>query len=419
MLEQYILPNKARVYLLPQENALSTTTLIMYPVGSRYESEKLSGVSHYIEHMMFKGTKKRKSAQILTREIDRLGAEYNAFTSKEYTGYYIKAGAAYTNIALDILSDMLFNSVFDAKEMEKEKGPVCEELRMYKDNPIMNIDNVFEELMYDGCALGRDIGGTPEHVMSYKRDDVLKFRDRFYGPNNMHIFMAGHIGEEVREWIKNMYGMQKNSGTPTRMFDPATLGSSAVSKRLRVEHKQADQAQLMLGFPAFKYADEQNASLGVLMTILGGSMSSRLFTEIREKRGLAYTVRSGAEKYRDVGYGYVRAGVEPKNINKTIAIVKKELEKIMTKGVTKRELADAKTHLRGAMELSLEDSSTVASWYAKQALFADEILTPEEKLAKVDMVTAEQIQNVAKNVFDWKKVRIAIIGDVEKKDVRF
>jgi len=303
--------------------------------------------------------------------------------------------------------------------MEKEKGPVCEELRMYKDNPIMNIDNVFEELLYDGCALGRDIGGTPTHVMMYKREDVLKFHDRFYGPNNMHIFLAGHIGEEVREWIKNMYGAQKNSGTPTRIFEPAALGSSAVTKRIRVEHKKADQAQLMLGFPAFQYGDEQNNPFRVLMGILGGSMSSRLFTEIREKRGLAYTVVASTETYRDVGYGYVRAGVEPKNINKTIAVVKKELEKLITKGVTKRELADAKTHIRGAMELSLEDSSTVASWYAKQALFSDEILTPEEKLAKVDAVTAEQIQKVAKKVFDWKKVRIAIIGNVETKNVKF
>src|SRR3989339_924866 len=174
--------NQTKLYLVPMSGTKTVTILVLAPVGSRYETKATSGLSHFIEHLMFKGTKRRPTTLVLTREIDRLGAEYNAFTSKEYTGYYIKAGAAYTNIALDILSDMLFNSVFDAKEMEKEKGPVCEELRMYKDNPIMNIDNVFEELMYDGCALGRDIGGTPEHVMSYKRDDVLKFRDRFYGP---------------------------------------------------------------------------------------------------------------------------------------------------------------------------------------------------------------------------------------------
>ncbi len=419
MYEHYILSNNANVYLIPQEHASSTTTLIMYPVGSRYEPEKISGVSHYIEHMMFKGTKERKTSQILTREIDRLGAAYNAFTSKEYTGYYIKTGAEYTELSLDILSDMLFNSVFDAKEMEKEKGPVCEELRMYADNPIMNIDNVFEELFYEGCPLGRDIGGTPAHVMSYKRADVLKFHDRFYGPNNMHIFLAGNIDDNVRLWIDSLYGKKKNTGTPARAFKPATLGASGKSQRIRIQHKDADQAQLMIGFPSFKYGHKDNVALGVLNTILGGSMSSRLFTEIREKRGLAYTVRSGGDAYRDAGYSYIRAGVEPKNINKTIALVQKELEKMVKKGVSKRELADAKTHIRGSMQLSLEDSSTVANYYAKQALFAEKIQSPEEKLAKVDKITAEQIQAVAKKVFKWNQVRIAIIGNVEAKDVKF
>jgi predicted Zn-dependent peptidase len=419
MYEHYELPNKANVYLIPQENASSTTTLIMYPVGSRYEPEKLSGVSHYIEHMMFKGTKKRKTSQILTREIDRLGAAYNAFTSKEYTGYYIKTGAEYTELSLDILSDMLFNSVFDAKEMEKEKGPVCEELRMYKDNPIMNIDNIFEEMFYAGCPLGRDIGGSPEHVMSYKRPDVLKFRNRFYGPNNMHIFLSGKIDDKVRAWVDSLYGNKKNKGIPSRTFKPAILGSSNKRSRIFVEHKDVDQVQLMLGFPAFKYGDKNNVALGVMNTILGGSMSSRLFTEIREKRGLAYTVRASAEAYRDAGYSYVRAGVEPKNVNKTIAVVQKELEKMANKGVSKRELVDAKTHLRGAMQLSLEDSSTVANWYAKQALFAKKIMTPDDKLAKVDAVTSEQIQDIAKKVFQWNKVRVAIIGNVETKDVIF
>ncbi len=419
MYEHYTLSNKANIYLIPQENASSTTTLIMYPVGSRYEAEKMSGVSHYIEHMMFKGTKKRKTSQVLTREIDRLGAAYNAFTSKEYTGYYIKTGAEYTELSLDILSDMLFNSVFDAKEMEKEKGPVCEELRMYADNPIMNIDNIFEELFYEGSPLGRDIGGTPAHVMSYKRADVLKFRDKFYGPNNMHIFLSGKITDDVRTWIDSLYGTKKNTGNPSRSFKPATLGASGKSQRIRIQHKDADQAQLMLGFPAFQYGDKRNVALSVLNTILGGSMSSRLFSEIREKRGLAYTVRSGGDAYRDAGYSYVRAGVEPKNINKTIAIVQKELEKMVKKGVSKRELADAKTHIRGSMQLSLEDSSTVANYYAKQALFADKIETPEQRLKKVDAVTAEQIMSVAKQVFKWNKVRIAIIGNVEVKDVKF
>lgn len=419
MFEHYTLSNKARIYIIPRDRTSSTTTLVMYPVGSRYEPERLSGVSHYIEHMMFKGTKKRRTSQILTREIDRLGAVYNAFTSKEYTGYYIKTGSEYTELSLDILSDMLFNSIFDEKEMEKEKGPVCEELRMYRDNPIMNIDNIFEELFYDGCPLGRDIGGTPKHVMSYRREDVLKFRDRFYGPNNMHIFIAGDINDRVREWISSLYGIKENTGIPSRVFKPASFGSSIESERIKVEQKSVDQVQLMLGFPAFEYGNKQNVALSVMNTILGGSMSSRLFTEIREKRGLAYTVQSGSEHYRDTGYSFVRAGVEPKNVNKTIMLVRKEVEKMACKEVTARELGDAKTHIRGRMQLSLEDSSSVANWYARQALFAKKIVTPDEKLAKVDSITAEQVQHVAKNIFRWNKVRIAIIGDVDKDNVKF
>jgi len=273
--------------------------------------------------------------------------------------------------------------------------------------------------LYDGCPLGRDIGGTPERVMSYKRDDVLKFRDRFYGPNNMYMFLAGNIDDNVRAWVQELYGEKKNTGIPSRTFKPATLGAGDKTKRIHVEHKDTDQAQLMLGFPAFRYGDKRNVVLSVMNTILGGSMSSRLFTEIREKRGLAYTVRAGGETFRDSGYSYVRAGVEPKNVNKTIEVVQKELEKMVTKGVNTRELADAKTHIRGAMQLSLEDSSTVANFYATQALFAEKIETSEEKLKKVDAVTSKQIKDIAQSVLQWNKVRIAIIGDVDSVKVIF
>ena len=194
MFDQHTLKNGARIILVPQSDTHSTTVLVMYPVGSRNEPEKLSGVSHYIEHLMFKGTKKRKNTLTLTREIDRLGAEYNAFTSKEYTGYYIKIDSEFTETAIDILSDMLHDSLFDPKEMEREKGPIVEELRMYRDNPVMNIENIFEDLLYAGSPLGRDIGGTPEHVMSFQRSDVLRYRDMYYGSRNMTIVIAGKIG---------------------------------------------------------------------------------------------------------------------------------------------------------------------------------------------------------------------------------
>lgn len=419
MYQKIKLKNKTNVYLIPLENTQAVTVLVMYPVGSRYESSKLNGVSHFIEHLMFKGTKKRPNTLTLTREIDRLGAEYNAFTSKEYTGYYIKTDVKYANTAVDILSDMLQNSKFDPKEMEREKTVIVEELRMYKDNPIINIENVFEELMFDGCPLGWDIGGTERHVMSYKRDDVLKFKKRYYGPENTTIVVAGNIDENINKILTKYFDRRKNGGVLGNQFKPAKFGVATKKRRLRVEHKKTDQAQMMLGFPGFHYNHKFAPVLSVLNTILGGSMSSRLFIQIRERRGLAYMIRSGSDSFRDTGYVFVRVGLEVKNINKAIEVIKKEIEKIIKKGVTRRELEDAKTHIRGGITLSMEDSGTQASWYGQQALFADKIKTPEQKLAEIDKVTNEQIIDLANKIFDFDKMRVAVIGDVEAKKIKF
>jgi len=419
MYQKIKLKNKTNVFFVPLEGTKAVTALVMYPVGSRYEPEKLSGVSHYIEHLMFKGTKKRPTTLKLTREIDRLGAHYNAFTSKEYTGYYITINKKNTDKSLDILSDMMYGSLFDKKEMEREKGPIVEEIRMYKDNPIMNIDNIFEELMYDGSPLGRDIAGTEKHVLSYQRDDVLKFRDKYYSPANMTLVVAGAIDDNTKKLVEQYFGSEKNGKNISKVFKPFCFGSGIKKDRLRVEQKKTDQAQLMLGFPGFKYTDKENTVDTLMNTILGGTMSSRLFIQIRERRGLAYFIRSGSDNFRDTGYSYIRVALEVKNINKAIVVIKKEIEKLIKKGPTKKELEDAKTHIRGSMTLSLESSSAQASWYASRALFADKIQTPEEKLAELEKVTIEDVQRVAKKIFKWDKMRMAIIGDVDKKGIRF
>jgi predicted Zn-dependent peptidase len=419
MYEKYQLENKANIVLIPLQNTQSVTVLVMFPVGSRYESEKMSGASHYIEHLMFKGTKKRKNTLELTREIDRLGAQYNAFTGKEYTGYYIKTDTKYTETSMDILSDMLYNSKFDAKEMEREKTVIVEEIRMYNDNPLMNIDNVFEDLFYKGCPLGRDIAGTEKHVLGYKRDDVLAFKEKYYQPQNMYVVVAGNITDKTKKYLEKYFGKEKNKSKVNKSFKPYQLGASSKKDKIVVERKKTDQAQLMLGFPGFKIDHKQNIVASVMNSILGGSMSSRLFIQIRERRGLAYMIRSGAEEYRDTGYFYVRAGLEAKNINKAIEVIKQEIEKIIKKGVTKRELEDAKTHIRGALTLSMENSSTQANWYATQTMFLKEIKTPEEKLKELEVVTNEQIKALAKQVFKMNCMRVAIIGDVDKKDIEF
>lgn len=416
MFERLKLQNNADVFLIPLKDSQSTTILVMLPVGSRYETKKLSGVSHYIEHLMFKGTKKRPNTLILTREIDRLGADYNAFTGKEYTGYYIKADKNHIQTTLDILSDMLFNSKFDAKEMEREKTVIVEELRMYRDNPLMHIDMIFEELMYEGCPLGWDEGGTDKTVLGFKRNEVLAFRNRYYQPSNMTIAIAGNINKDIRKILERYFGRVKLSlrsdHAAEMKYEPARFGTVERNKRLRIDNKKTDQAQLAIGFPAFDYNDANQPPMMVLNTVLGGSMSSRLFIKIRERLGLAYMVRSGAVSFRDTGYFQVRAGLDAKNINKVLAIVKDEAEKIVEKGVTSRELADAKTHMRGGLALSLEDSSVQASWYVKEALFRNKIKTPEQRLAEIDAASNNDVKQTAKKIFDFNQMRVAVIGEV-------
>lgn len=420
MMNHYTLSNKANIYTVPQADAKSATFLVLYPVGSRYESEKLRGVSHYIEHLMFKGTKKRKNTLTLTREIDRLGAEYNAFTGKEYTGYYIRVNVEYTKVALDILSDMLFHSTFDPKEMEREKTVIVEEIKMYNDNPLMNIDNIFEEVMFKGCRLGDDIAGTAKHVLSYKREDVLAYRDKYYQPSNMHVVIAGAQHEKLGEYIEEYFGTYKDEKKPSKTMSPGIVGPSKKEERIIVQRKEIDQAQLMLGFPAFAEADYNNlAPLGVLDTVLGGSMSSRLFIKIRERLGLAYMVRSGIEEYHDTGYFYIRVGLDPSKINKAIAAIKKELEKIKDKGVTKRELEDAKTHFRGSLTLAMESSNSLARWYGQMAMSKGKTISPTEWMDRVDSVTQKEVQDIANKVLKENQMRVAIIGNIDKNEVQF
>ncbi len=419
MYDVYTLINGAHIYLVPFAGTQSSTTLVMYPVGSRYESEKMRGVSHFIEHLMFKGTKKRKNTQILTREIDRLGAVYNAFTSKEYTGYYIKADADFIETSLDILSDMLFNSTFNPKEMEREKGPVIEEIHMYDDNPIMNIDNIFEDVLFAGCPLGRDIAGTEKHVIGFKRTDVLNYRDKYYQANNMHIVIAGRIPDNIQTLVHRYFGVGKQNSHVSHVSHPSSFGSNKKDQRIRVVKKETDQVQLMLGFPGLNYQDKRNQTLDLLVTILGGTMSSRLFIQIRERRGLAYHIRGGAENFCDTGYVYVRAGLESKNVNKAIKVIQQELQKMVDTPVTKRELEDAQMNIRGGLALSLEDSSAQANWYAQQALFFDKLYTPEERLKQIDQVTVKDIQRLSKHLFVLSKMRLAIIGNVDKERIVF
>ncbi len=410
----------------PIKGAKALTVMAMFPVGSRYEEKRMSGSSHFVEHMMFKGTKKRPTHLEISRELDAFGAEYNAFTSKDYTGYYIKTGEVNMEKAFDWLADIVFHSTFAAEEVEKEKGVIVEEVRMYEDNPLMAVDNLFERAMFGDHPLGWDVGGTPETVRGVSREDLWNYYKHYYFPGNMVLVVAGNINEKkLTKSLKPFMAVDsslftgKDSKKLKQQFTKFAWKkeSAPLAERVLASERKLDQAQVMLGFPAFDYNHKDRYALSVLLTILGGGMSSRLFVEVREKQGLAYMVNASASSFADVGVATVSAGLDPSRLKAAIAVIKQELEKIKKEKVSAKELIDAKNNIAGRTELSMENSSSQAQWFAKQFWFADKMQTYEQVNKKIKAVTAADVQRVAARIFDWSQMRMAFIGPMSKEKV--
>lgn len=408
---KHTLKNGFRYVLVPRSDTQAFTLLVLFKVGSRYETKGLYGAAHYIEHLMFKGTKKRPTSQHISKELDSVGAEYNAFTAKNHTGYYIKTDGAHLEMACDILSDMVWNSLFDPQEMEKEKQVIIEEVKMYAENPIMRIDELFEEEVYKGNQLGRIISGEKEDVLGYKRKDVLSFRDQYYRPNNMLVISVGNIGENMARFIENYFGRISVSQKRVRAFKKFI--SIQKEPRVRIEKKDLGQVQIALGFPAFGIFDPAQYTAKLLGIILGGNMSSRLFRVVREKHALAYSIGAGLDMVEDTGNFTVSAGLDGTRIQSALKLILKELKRVKENLVSQQELNQAKEFIKGKTILALEDSSVVADYYGKQELFKKKILTPNEIFSLYDRVSREDIQKVAHDIFLSHKLNLALIGPFE------
>lgn len=419
------LNNGATLIHVPVRGTEALTVMALFPVGSRYETPHLSGASHFVEHMLFKGTQRRPTAVDISRTIEAYGADYNAFTNKDYTGYYIKIAAREYEAAFDLLSDMLFHSVLDEAEVEKEKGAIVEELRMYKDNPLMAVDLLSDNLVFGDTPLGWDIGGTEKTVRGLSRDDLWQYYQRHYSPRTMVVVVAGNTSPKVLTALKKYFGGQKAPKEATLpSFYPTGFKrwswpekSLPKTARVAAEERTLDQAQVMITFPGFPLAHKDRYAASLLLTILGTGMSSRLFVEVREKRGLAYMIRAGSNAFRDIGVSYIQAGLDPKRLSEAFTVIKAEVARIMAEPVTERELKDAKTSVAGRMALSFEDSSTQAEWYAKEHVFQKDIRTPEVVLKALKQVTAADIQRVAKTIFPWQNARVAVIGPCSKQSI--
>lgn len=419
------LKNGINLVKVPLKGSKAVTVMAMFPVGSRYEHKKISGVSHFVEHMMFKGTKKRPTHLEISRELDSLGAEYNAFTSKDFTGYYVRTGEINTEKAFDWLADIIFNSKFEAEEIAKEKGVIVEELRMYEDNPLMAVDALFEKAAFGEHPLGWDIGGTPESVNGLSREDLWNYYQNYYLPGNMVLVVAGNINDKklnknlkhfvsASERMKSGEVKKLKSNFENFVWPKTTL---PLESRVLVSEKKLDQAQVIIGFPGPRYNDPDRFAASVLLNILGGGMSSRLFVEVREKRGLAYRVNAGGTAFRDVGLATIQAGLDPSRLADALKVIKDELVKIKDKPVSAKELTDSKNNIAGHTELSMENSSSQAQWFANQFWFSDKIETYEQVIQKIRKVTAADVKRVAKKLFDLNQMRVAVIGPLSKDKV--
>ncbi|TAN33055.1 insulinase family protein [Patescibacteria group bacterium] len=449
------LKNGLSLITAPTGGTKAVTVMVLLPVGSRYETAKISGASHFVEHLMFKGTKKRPTAQHISRELDAVGADYNAFTYKDYTGYYIKIDGRRVELAFDILADMLFDSTFDEKEITKERGVIAEEIKMYEDNPSMAVELVFDRTVFGGNPLGRDVAGTAETVKNITRDELFAYYKNAYTPANMALAVSGNAPREKIKKLAAKYFANTPSSPPHQSiwcggepppyqgggtadsFPPLIKGSGKegyfnkenfikfswpagelpLEKRVSVEQRKIDQSHVVMGFAGFAYNDPIRYANAVLLTVLGSGMSSRLFVEVREKRGLAYMIHAGGVSHNETGVITINAGLDSNRLGEALSVIKSELKKIADKGISKKELDDAKTNISGRMALSMENSSAVAEWFARQHWFADKIETPEQQLEKIERVTAGQVRGAARRFFDWKRMRLAVIGPKSKEEI--
>jgi predicted Zn-dependent peptidase len=403
--ERHVLDNGLRVLTAPMPQAQSVTCMLMLAAGSRYETPETNGIAHFSEHMFFKGTERRPTARQIAGEIDAIGGEFNAFTGKEYTAYFVKCAAEHRDVALDVLTDMLRNARFDSEEIEREKGVIVEEMNMYFDTPRDYIGGVYEELLYGDQPLGWDIIGRKETVRNATRDTFMSYLDRWYHPSRIVLGVGGNIGEGLDERIRELLGDLAPQDTPEpEAVKPYTNG------RVKVFTKQSDQAHVILGVPSYPLIHPDRYPLQVLSNILGGGMSSRLFTEVRERRGLAYYVFGLNHSYTDAGSLYAQAGVDINRIDEAVTTILGELRSIAADAVPADELEKAKSFSKGRFILQLESPQGLILFGLRREVLEGRVPDLSEVLDGVSAVTAEDVQRVAQDLISDEALRLAVIG---------
>lgn len=405
-----VLPNNLRLICVPMPSSESSTMVVWVRTGSRFENKKILGISHFLEHMVFKGSKKRPSARAISEVVDGFGGEFNAGTSKEWTNFYIKARNEKMELAADVLSDMVLNPLIKEEEVEREKGTICEEIAMYEDTPVRKIGDIFENLIYKGSPLSWDVSGTKESVRGIKRSDFVLYRSLHYYPENMLITVAGGIPEEkAADIVENSFSSLEKSGKVPKK--PSDHISQSKPETL-LKYKKTDQTHIIIGFKGAGYGADSRYIESVLSIVLGGGMSSRLFLEVREKRGLAYSIRTMGDHNFDCGYLGAYGGIRTDKAGEAVKVILGEFYDLSSKRkkISKNELLKAKEFLKGHLALSLEDSEGVCEFFGLEELYLGKGRIPKDVYDKVDKVTVEDIYTLAGDFFKPEKLNLAVIG---------
>ena len=407
-----ILENGLRVITVPMKDNPTVTVFVLVEAGSKYETKDKNGISHFLEHMCFKGTVKRPSNSDISTELDNIGSRYNAFTSQEYTGYYAKAQYAHLDKILDIVSDMYLNPLFDENEIQKEKGVIIEEINMREDIPQHKVQNLISELVYGDQPMGWDVVGTKENIRQMSKADFLAYRNKFYTSSATTVIVSGNFEEEkVLEQIRQIFSVmtKQEKGTKEKVKEEQTKPEVAIFK------KETDQTHLVLGVRTFNAYDKRDKVMDVLTGALDAGMSSRLFKKLRDEMGVCYYVNAGQDAQTDCGFFSVSAGVDNKRVKEVITVILGELNKLKNELMSPAELQKVKQNLVGTMYLGLESSDSLAQFYGGQEIMNEVIKTPEEIKAETESVTAEDVQRVAQQIFTDKGLNLAIVGRFEDK----
>ena len=412
MFKKITLENGLRIITVPQKNTKAVTVLVLVGTGSKYEKKEINGISHFLEHMYFKGTRKRPSTTAIAETLDKVGGIYNAFTGEEYTGYFAKVAFPHFGLALDWVSDIFLNSILPEKEIEKEKGVIIEEINMIYDHPMNYVQTLWNKLLYGDQPAGWDIAGTKETVPKMTREKLIDYMKKQYVAKNTIVSVAGNFNEKLAiDKVKKYFSKIKTK----KPIEKPKVIESQEKPEILLHFRQTDQTHLCLGTRAFNLFHPQRYALDLLNVILGGMMSSRLFIEVRAKLGIAYYINTNCEMNPDTGFLFTQTGLDNKNVEKGVLTILKEYKKISEKKVPPSELQKAKDYLRGKTTLLLESSDAMASFYAAQELLEKKILTLEEIFKKIDKVTREDILKVAREIFKPEKLNLALIGPFKEK----